>query len=547
MSANKFDIGYISRPSLNLKHLEEQFSPTVEDLIHEYNPFRLTTIQNEQPIHRLFFDGVAIDFESIQLNSKYQMIDLNTVVSIDSSVNLNKLVFIKYSPLLDPVRYMIGKYNVGDEQIRTLPKNGYGFSKLSTIHNASYADGFFSFLASHLLQTHGLTHAIDYYGSYLAVQKQFKMDITDDYDYLTDSDFFNQNLGKTFRITKQSASEFSSDNSRRNKDKLTISDEVVMEDIIVIDVEPLNAICGSKLLEEVFAKTVEEIEPDSSDSDSGDSSDDDDDSGSEDGDSVSEDESEDGESDDSENVYAYIDNFPVQMICLEKCNGTLDQLFEDNEIDEEIGASALFQVVMTLIAYDKAFKFTHNDLHTNNIMYVNTDAEYLYYQFEGKRYKVPTYGKIFKLIDFGRSIYKYKGKLICSDSFDVGGDASTQYNFPPFYDKKKPMIEPNPSFDLCRLGCSIYDFVIGDKKLTDELQRTVHRWCLDDKGVSVLYKKNGEERYPDFKLYKMIARNVHNHTPKAQLDFPFFNQFLVREPTDMDDVMDLDGIVDYSV
>ena len=549
MSTHKFDIGYIGRPSLNLKHLEEQFSPTVEDLVHEYNPFCLNTIQNEQPIHRLFFDGAATDFDTIQLNSKYQMVDLNTVVSIDSSITLNKPVFIKYSPLLDPVRYMIGKYNVNDEQIRTLPKNGNGFSKLSAVHNASYADGFFSFLASRLLQTHGLTHAIDYYGSYLAVQKQFKMDITDDYDYLTDSDFFSQNSGKLFRITKQSASEFPSDNSRRNKDRLKISnaDEVFMDDIIVIDAEPLNAICGSKPLEEVFAKTVEEIEPDSSDSDS---SDDDDDSGSEDNgseDSGSDDGSEDGESDDSENVYAYIDNFPVQMICLEKCNGTLDKLFEDNEIDEEIGASALFQVVMTLIAYDKAFKFTHNDLHTNNIMYVNTDAEYLYYMFEGKRYKVPTYGKIFKLIDFGRSIYKYKGKLICSDSFDVGGDASTQYNFPPFYDKKKPMIEPNPSFDLCRLGCSIYDFVIGDKKLTDELQRTVHRWCLDDKGVSVLYKKNGEERYPDFKLYKMIARNVHNHTPKAQLDFPFFNQFLVREPTDMDDVMDLDGIVDYSV
>ena len=553
MPANKFDIGYISRPSLNLQHLEEQFSPTIEDLVNEYNPFCLNTIQNEQPIHRLFFDGAATDFDTIQLNSKYQMVDLNTVVSIDSSIMLNKPVFIKYSPLLDPVRYMIGKYNVNDEQIRTLPKNGHGFSKLSAVHNASYADGFFSFLASRLLQTHGLTHAIDYYGSYLAVQKQFKMDITDDYDYLTDSDFFSQNSGKMFRITKQSASEFPSDNSRRNKDRLKISDadEVFMDDIIVIDAEPLNAICGSKLLEEVFAKTVEEIEPDSSDSDSGDSSDDDDDSGSDDGDSEDDDsedddESEDGESDDSENVYAYIDNFPVQMICLEKCNGTLDKLFEDNEIDEEIGASALFQVVMTLIAYDKAFKFTHNDLHTNNIMYVNTDVEYLYYQFEGKRYKVPTYGKIFKLIDFGRSIYKFKGKLICSDSFDVGGDASTQYNFPPFYDKKKPRIDPNPSFDLCRLGCSIYDFVIGDKKLTDELQRTVHRWCLDDKGVSVLYKKNGEERYPDFKLYKMIARNVHNHTPKAQLDFPFFNQFLVTDECDGFEVMDIDQVPDYS-
>ena len=34
---------------------------------------------------------------------------------------------------------------------------------------------------------------------------------------------------------------------------------------------------------------------------------------------------------------------------------------------------------------------------------------------------------------------------------------------------------------------------------------------------NILYKKNGEERYPDFKLYKMIARTVHNHTPEAQL------------------------------
>jgi hypothetical protein len=553
MSTHKFEIGYISRPSLNLKHLEEQFSPTIEDLLHEYNPFSLNSIQNEQPIHRLFFDA-AVDFDTIQLKSKYQMIDLNTVVSVEKqSDEVKAPVFIKYSPLLDPVRYMIGKYNINDEQIRTLPRNGSGFSKLSTIHNASYADGFFSFLASRLLQTHNLKHAIDYYGSYLAVQKQFKMDVTDDYDYLTDSDFFNENSGKLFRITKQSATEFPSDNSRRNKDRIKISDEVVMDDIILIDAEPLNAIDGSKPLEEVFVKTVEDIEPSSSDSDSdssdeGEDEDDEyEDEGDDDEDDDDEYEDDDSSSDDSENIYAYIDNFPVQMICLEKCDGTIDQLFEDNEIDEEIGASALFQVVMTLIAYDKAFKFTHNDLHTNNIMYIKTDVEYLYYKFEGKRYKVPTYGKIFKIIDFGRSIYKVNGKLICSDSFDTAGDAATQYNFPPFYDKKKPRIDPNPSFDLCRLGCSIYDFVIGDKKLTDELQRTVHRWCLDDKGVSVLYKKNGEERYPDFKLYKMIARNVHKHTPKAQLEYPFFKQFLVKESRDTDDVMDLDGILDYSV
>ena len=51
-------------------------------------------------------------------------------------------------------------------------------------------------------------------------------------------------------------------------------------------------------------------------------------------------------------------------------------------------------------------------------------------------------------------------------------------------------------------------------------------WCLDDNGVNVLYKNNGVERYPDFKLYKMIARCVHNHTPAAQLDRPEFSKYV---------------------
>ena len=171
-------------------------------------------------------------------------------------------------------------------------------------------------------------------------------------------------------------------------------------------------------------------------------------------------------------------------------------------------------------------------------MYVSTEEEYLYYKYKGITYKVPTYGKIFKLIDFGRSIYKINGKTYCSDSFAPGGDAHTQYNFEPFFNPKKPRLEPNYSFDLCRLGCSIYDFIMEldennilctDEDSMDELQKTIHRWCLDDNGKNVLYKKNGEERYPEFKLYKMIARTVHHHTPEAQLSFPFFSQFAVKE------------------
>ena len=38
-----------------------------------------------------------------------------------------------------------------------------------------------------------------------------------------------------------------------------------------------------------------------------------------------------------------------------------------------------------------------------------------------------------------------------------------------------------------------------------------------DKFFHILYKNNGDERYPDFKLYKMISRSVHNHVPIEQL------------------------------
>ena len=76
------------------------------------------------------------------------------------------------------------------------------------------------------------------------------------------------------------------------------------------------------------------------------------------------------------------------------------------------------------------------------------------------------------------------------------------------------------SFDLCRLGCSLFDYFIDDLEdqdavyIENEMAALICGWCLDDKKRNILYKKNGEERYPEFKLYKMIARSVSNYVPK---------------------------------
>ena len=60
--------------------------------------------------------------------------------------------------------------------------------------------------------------------------------------------------------------------------------------------------------------------------------------------------------------------------------------------------------------------------------------------------KFPHMAKFIKIIDFGRAIYKFKGNIVCSDSFHPKGDAATQYNCEPYLNSKKPRLEPKHEF-----------------------------------------------------------------------------------------------------
>ena len=548
----KFQLTYSILEDIKLDTMKSQFEPSEEDKNVDYNPYIDAEVQKYNPTYSVFFNMDESNYNKIGFNNKYQILDLETVKNIENNEEEKKNIFIKFSPLLDPIRYMIGKYDVTNDNIRTLPKYNKEeniHEKLICLNNSSYVDNFFSFLASKLLHNNNFLNSIDFYGSFLTVQKKYKMNVSDDFEYLGDSNFFSDHLNKLFSISRFDLFRQYMNYSRTNRNKLNISENNVDYDCDAIPLEEYTTINEIDIpeLEEIYTKDEKESitsdeESEEDNSDNSDNSDVEEDS--------EEDDSDDEESSDSieENIIAYINNFPVQMICLEKCDGTIDSLFENEEINEENGSAALLQIIMSLLTYQKAFQFTHNDLHTNNIVYKETDEEYVYYKYNNKYYKIPTYRKIYKIIDFGRSIYKYQGKIFCSDSFAQGGDAATQYNCEPFYNKNKPRIEPNMSFDLCRLGCSIYDFIIDEEDYEDmdELQKTIHRWCTDDNELNVLYKKNGNERYPNFKLYKMIARTVHKHTPEKQLEFDFFNQYMVNEIDSDVIVMDIDKIENYS-
>ena len=568
----------------------------------------LTNVQNYIPIYDRFFSLNNTNWNAINLNHQWSISDIKDSkkkknddenehvftcklknINDDDDFTTTQNVFIKMAPLLDPFKYVVGKYNHTDPQLFNLPS----FDKTAKIHpklddpnNSAFVDGFFSFLSSKLLHEHKFIHGLDYYGSFLAIKNDYKINIIDDIDYLIQSEFFVKQQNVLFKVEDYTHLITNNDpkplqplkisSSLKSVASITSIDESIFENIFentfekntfeknethisLIDVKNLGVdlvdITNSSEFDVTNQKKTESLKSGStcssrtSHTNDNELSDSDSDSNQEDelqSDNINsdtkdeakdgDDECEDEESESSieeETLTLTFSKFPVQVICMEQCENTFDYLIMNGELTDDEWFSALMQIIMILITYQKMFLFTHNDLHTNNVMYIPTNKKFIYYTFKKQTYKVPTFGKIYKIIDFGRAIYKLNGKILCSDSFKTGGDAATQYNTEPYFNDKKPRLEPNYSFDLCRLACSIFDYVVDDfetiKNMNEcsPLVKLIVEWCVDDNGVNVLYKNNGVERYPDFKLYKMIARFVHKHTPVDQLDRKEFSKFIV--------------------
>lgn len=240
-------------------------------------------------------------------------------------------------------------------------------------------------------------------------------------------------------------------------------------------------------------------------------------------------------------IFLKCSNIPVLVCFQEAADGTMDELlreFDDDDEDacgivddekaEERWSAWLFQVVAALSVFQKYVRFCHNDLHTNNIVWFKTDEPYLYYKNEdGDYYKVPTFGKLFKIIDFGRSTCEIGNKMIMSSDFAPGQDAAGQYNWGPFYNEGLPEVAPNMSFDLCRLAISLFESLCPDENAREDspLASLLWAWMLDDNKDSVLYDDDGEERFPGFELYIHIAAFVHGAVPAEQFDAKPFSRF----------------------
>lgn len=490
-------------------------------------------------------------------------------VQTKSGNSIVKHAYQKRIALMDPYRWM--KYNERPSDPFFWQFSGYG--DISSPENQGYIDVVGSYLASRLRGTLGTPHFCEFYGAFRAVADCFLYNLEDDLEDFRFTKWFwdaidakkfglrvvekgsgrqlsREEIQELLRpdadlLTNTSDSDSDSDSgsdsdsdsdgnslgaeslpgirSESTQDKHSNFHAVELEDTSSIPSEAAN----ENILIRKGPGSIHTVRTMTTASDD---------------DSFAEDYS----------VHAELYEMPVAVMFLEHMEGAMDDLLEERlytplktEEQKAQWTAWLFQICAALSQLQGALRLTHNDLHTNNVLWKPTEQEYIWYKGQnGLVWKVPTFGRIFTIIDYGRAIFTMNNFTCVSSDYDDGHDAAGMYNFGPLLDKSMPKVTPNRSFDLCRLACSLLrafypqippEKVKGKvlskegswevKETVEPLFNLVWSWLIDSSGVNVLEEEDGEEKYPGFDLYQVIAATVNSAVPEDQLKKGVFTPF----------------------
>lgn len=414
----------------------------------------------------------------------------------------------KTTMILSPFKWMRGDYGaIGLPKPEEVADDMQ--EKLQSPHTAGYVGA----LASIALSESECIHFPKVYGVYVGLSGKHTIDISDDYEELSERRWFGENLGKTFELklrSPEATAEFT--HTRSQRPGVVLGDDVLLDGIQELEAEHMSmpssrSVSNSQADEDTSYEEDEEEEDgdDEYEIRSCDCSD------------TSDEEGLDDEGDDEPFAWATFKDVPVITTVMEKCEGTYYDLLE-RHTEPEKHVAWMSQVIFALAYAQRNFGFTHNDLHGNNVMYINTDKEYLYYKHGGTCYRVPTYGYILKIIDFDRAAFSLRligmkePRTFVSSQFQPNEEAAGQYNIEPFFQQEHPRIPLNSSFDLARFATSLFweFFPEGPTHpYTHPLFSVLKQWMSQSDGTSVLFrtqKPDRHDRYHGFDLYKAIAR-----------------------------------------
>jgi hypothetical protein len=532
----------------------------------------------------------ALTHKNLELPSKYYIKSWetqdesnpkiwNTIRTTDDITLEPTKTFIKSVHLLNPIDLIKEKYIIPEHPLLPQSENTWKktLTKLHSHNNQAYVDTVANFVLSRFRELDLNPHFVFYYGATTGISSKYQFNISQEYDTYRQCRWFWKGMAShsaSLTVIRGDADIEDIPNfDEIYKEITTCPFEDNESDTSDVELEPITDIIPDNIdMESIKSFTFDNIEEDAenvkdifeinkkitkrtslkkSDSETDSETDSEITSNSED-DSLNSDESIELDID----ICLEIPNMPVILIYQEAQDGVMDTILDEDKIDgfergtqgwESRWIAWLFQVISALCFLQSSICFTHNDLHSNNIVWRKTDKKFLYYKAkDGTIWRVPTFGKIFSIIDFGRSIFRLGKHLWISDDHWPDQEAGDQYNFGPFFDHTKPKISPNPSFDLSRLAISLIDGLYDEKpnkkkgkgipiisqegnwkvyETKSPLFNLLWSWTVNKDGQTVYEDENGDEKYDGFDLYIRIAADVENAVPKDQIYKPIFQQF----------------------
>ena len=492
-------------------------------------------LQTYFPTMKTLFGLDDLSGQEVWFDNEYKITHINIVneenikgnckIQVTYKTDSKKInAYLKVTHLIDPVTYV--KKNI---DLYDITRDQEMKDKVNDSWNQAYVETVASYCLGKLRQENISPHFNLFYGAFRSVAKKYSYNISDEIESYRMYKWFWNGVEKNIMKIQVDVED--------EEERKEIYDEIMKKpDYCLEDSESIEELEDNGNNEVGELHSLDSVSLDTHESSSNSSN------------------SEDEEDDEEIKVYLNVENFPVMMIFTEENEATMDDLLEDYELVgsepgeklwEEKWTAWLFQTIAALCVAQTLFGLTHNDLHSSNIVWSVTEKTHLYYKTKDKIFKVPTYGKIFKLIDFGRSIFSINEHIFISDDFKEGNDAATQYSFPPLSEEAN--VYPNPSFDLARLSISIFETLFPEgvaekkdgvvlsteegrvvKESTSDLYNMLWNWLIDSEGKNILWDENNDERFPDFELYVHIAAKCKNAIPKEQIYKKPFLKYLVN-------------------
>ena len=234
----------------------------------------------------------------------------------------------------------------------------------------------------------------------------------------------------------------------------------------------------------------------------------------------------------NDTTHYVVPRVPVQLIFQESLKFRLDEILAHEGYCAKIWKSYLFQVLSALSIVYQKYRLCHNDLHIGNVMYSATRHKYLYYtNSNGNIYRVPTYGKILKLIDWGRATLTYHGQEYSNLCFSCEGDAFSQFNWNDQIIPSRPLQKPHVGIDIVLF---VHSLATSQSQLPkDTFTQYCHHLCTLPVVGDIITKHQNLS----FKLYQDVSKHAGHLTPQQQLAHPIFKSYLVSNPDSCRDMM----------